>query len=56
VGPIAWLKYLTLFYYYAGHDPLTRGVSATGLVVLGLVAAMLTAVAIVAFGRRDLRA
>jgi len=56
VGPIAWLKYLTLFYYYTGHDPLTRGVFVTGLVVLGLVTLVLTSVGIVAFGRRDLRA
>ncbi len=56
VSSIAWLKYLTFFYYYTGHDPLTRGVDFTGLVVLGLVALVLTATAIVAFGRRDLRA
>jgi beta-exotoxin I transport system permease protein len=56
VSPIAWLRYLTLFYYYTGHDPLTRGVDFTDLVVLGLVALVLTTTAIVAFGRRDLRA
>ena len=56
VGAIAWLKYLSLFYYYAGHDPLTRGVGVTGLVVLGLVALALTAAAVVGFERRDLRA
>jgi beta-exotoxin I transport system permease protein len=56
VGTIAWLKYLTLFYYYAGHDPLTRGVDFPGLVVLGLLTLALTAVAVVAFERRDLRA
>ena len=36
VGAIAWLKYLSLFYYYAGNDPLTRGVDIADLVVLGL--------------------
>jgi beta-exotoxin I transport system permease protein len=56
VHAIAWLKYLTLFYYYAGYDPLKRGVGLPGLVVLGLVALALTAAAIVAFDRRDLRA
>jgi ABC-2 type transport system permease protein len=56
VGAIAWLRYLSLFYYYAGHDPLTRGVGVTGLAVLGLVAVALTAAAVVGFDRRDLRA
>lgn len=56
VGAIAWLKYLSPFYYYAGHDPLTRGVWVTGLVVLGLVALALTAAAALGFDRRDLRA
>jgi ABC-2 type transport system permease protein len=56
VGAIAWLKYLSPFYYYAAHDPLTRGVGITGLVVLGLVALALTAAAVVALDRRDLRA
>lgn len=56
VGPIAWLKYFTLFYYYSGHDPLTRGVGATGLIVLAAVALALTAAAIVRFDNRDLSA
>jgi ABC-2 type transport system permease protein len=56
VGAIAWLKYLSPFYYYAGHDPLTRGVGVTGLVVLGLLALALTAAAVLSFDRRDLRA
>lgn len=56
VGGIAWLRYLSLFYYYAGHDPLTRGVGSTGLLVLGLVTLALTAAAVVGFDRRDLRA
>lgn len=56
VSSIAWLRYLSLFYYYAGHDPLTRGVGVTGLVVLGVVALALTAAAVLAFDRRDLRA
>ena len=56
VGAIAWLRYLSLFHYYAGHDPLTRGVGLSGLAVLGLVTIVLTAAAVVAFERRDLRA
>ena len=55
VGGIAWLKYLSPFYYYAGHDPLTRGIDAVDLVVLGAVAVILTALATAAFDRRDLR-
>lgn len=56
VAAIAWLKYLTLFYYYAGYDPLARGIGLPGVVVLGLVTLALTATAILAFERRDLRA
>lgn len=56
VGSIAWLKYLSLFYYYAGHDPLTRGIDVPGIVVLGLASLALTAAAVVGFDRRDLRA
>ena len=56
VGAIAWLKYVSLFYYYAGHDPLARGVGVPGLVVLGFVTLALTAAAMFAFDRRDLRA
>jgi ABC-2 type transport system permease protein len=55
VGGIAWLKYLSPFYYYAGHDPLTRGIDAIDLVVLGAVALVLTALAVATFERRDLR-
>lgn len=55
VGSIAWLRYLTLFHYYAGHDPLAHGVGVVGLVVLGLVGLTLTGAAMVAFERRDLR-
>jgi ABC-2 type transport system permease protein len=56
VSSIAWLRYLSLFYYYAGHDPLTRGVYGLGLAVLGLAALALTGAGVVAFDRRDLRA
>jgi ABC-2 type transport system permease protein len=53
---IAWLKYLTLFYYYAGHDPIGRGIDLAGLLVLGLLTLVLLAIAVVGFERRDLRA
>jgi ABC-2 type transport system permease protein len=56
VGGLDWLKYLSPFYYYAGHDPLTRGVDVVDLVVLGGVALVLTALATEGFKRRDLRA
>jgi ABC-2 type transport system permease protein len=55
VAGLEWLKYLSPFYYYAGHDPLTQGVDGGDLVVLGAAAAVLTALAVVAFERRDLR-
>ena len=55
VGALDWLKYLSLFYYYAGHDPLTQGIDLGDLVVLGVVAVALTALAVLAFERRDLR-
>ena len=57
-GPlvIAWLKYLSVFYYYAGHDPLANGVDIGGLIVLGAVAVLLTALGMVGIERRDLRA
>jgi beta-exotoxin I transport system permease protein len=56
VGGLDWLRYLSLFYYYEGHDPLTRGIDVAGLVVLGAVAAVLSALAVAGFERRDLRA
>ncbi|MFZ1996683.1 MAG: ABC transporter permease subunit, partial [Solirubrobacteraceae bacterium] len=45
VGAIAWLKYLSLFHYYAGHDPLARGIDAIDLIVLGVLAVALSALA-----------
>lgn len=51
---IGWLKYLSLFYYYAGHDPLTRGVDIPGVIVLGLVTLLLTGAGVFGIERRDL--
>jgi ABC-2 type transport system permease protein len=56
VGAIAWLKYLSLFYYYAHHDPLTQGVGVVDILVLAGFSALTVIVAMVAIGRRDLRA
>ncbi|MEA2373363.1 MAG: beta-exotoxin transport system permease protein [Solirubrobacteraceae bacterium] len=56
VQAIAWLKYLTVFHYYAGHDPLTRGVNLGDLIVLGALTAALVALAVIGFQRRDIRA
>jgi ABC-2 type transport system permease protein len=55
VSGLSWLKYLSLYYYYAGHDPLTRGLDVVGLLVLGLVTAALMAIAALGIDRRDLR-
>jgi hypothetical protein len=55
VNGIAWLKYLTFFYYYEGHDPLTSGVYLPGLAVLAALTIALTAAAVVGFAHRDLR-
>lgn len=56
VSAIGWLKYVSLFYYYAGRDPLTRGVDILGIIVLGAVTVVLTAIAMAGIDRRDLRA
>ena len=55
VGALTWLKYLSPFYYYAGHDPLTQGVNAAGVIVLGAVTVVLLIAAAAGIGRRDLR-
>ena len=56
VGAIDWLKYISPFYYYAGHDPLTQGVDILGIIVLGAVSLVLTALGMIGIERRDLRA
>ena len=55
VDAISWLRYLSPFYYYAGHDPLGRGADLGDLAILCASALALTALAAAAFGRRDLR-
>lgn len=56
ISAISWMKYLSLFYYYSGHDPLTTGVDVGDLAVLTATAAALVAVAIIGLRHRDLRA
>ncbi len=56
VPAISWLKYVTVFHYYSGHDPLTRGVDFADLAVLAALTAALVALAIIGFRRRDIRA
>jgi ABC-2 type transport system permease protein len=55
VDGLAWLKYLTPFYYCTGHDPIANGVHLGDLAVLAAAAIVLTAVAVMGFARRDLR-
>jgi ABC-2 type transport system permease protein len=55
VHGISWLRYFTVFHYYSGHDPLTRGVNLGDLAVLAALAAALVAFAITALQRRDIR-
>jgi ABC-2 type transport system permease protein len=55
VSGLGWLKYLSPFYYYAGHDPLTHGIDLSNLGVLAALALAFTALAMVSIERRDLR-
>jgi ABC-2 type transport system permease protein len=55
VAAIEWLKYLSVFYYYEGHDPIGNGVDAGDLAVLGAATLALTALAVVGLRQRDLR-
>ena len=50
-----WLKYLSLFYYYEGHDPIGNGVDVPDLAVLAVATIVLTAVAVYGMRDRDLR-
>jgi len=56
VGALEWLKYLSLFYYYEGHDPIRNGVDVADLAVLAVATIALTVVAVLGFRDRDLRA
>jgi ABC-2 type transport system permease protein len=52
---VGWLRRLTPFYYDSGSDPLRHGVDLAHLAVLLALALLLTAGAVLAFDRRDLR-
>jgi beta-exotoxin I transport system permease protein len=56
VDGLTWLKYVSPFYYYSGHDPLGSGLDVVHLAILGAASVALVAFAAVAFQRRDLRA
>ena len=56
VDAIAWLRYLSPFYYYAHNDPLANGADLVDLAVLAAVTGTLTVLGIVGILRRDLRA
>lgn len=56
VDGITWLKYVTPFYWYSGHDPIAEGVDLGGVAVLGVVTLVLVVVAVEGLRRRDLRA
>jgi ABC-2 type transport system permease protein len=55
IDQVEWLKYLSPFYYYSGHDPISNGVDLADLATLAATSIVLTAVAAVGFTRRDLR-
>jgi ABC-2 type transport system permease protein len=55
VDGVDWLKYLSPFHYYAGHDPLGNGIHASDLIVLGLATLGFVAAGVTGFSRRDLR-
>jgi ABC-2 type transport system permease protein len=55
VDAIAWLRYVSPFYYYSGHDPIANGVDSAGITVLIAATLILTAIAVIGFRRRDLR-
>jgi beta-exotoxin I transport system permease protein len=55
VDAIEWLKYLTAFHYYEGHDAIGNAIHAADLAVLGAATLVLTALAVVGLRPRDLR-
>jgi ABC-2 type transport system permease protein len=55
IDAVEWLKYLSPFHYYSGHDPIGSGIDLADLGVLAAACIALTAFAMVAIRRRDLR-
>jgi ABC-2 type transport system permease protein len=54
VDALAWAETLSPFYYASGNDPLANGLSLGHAAVLLVVTAVLLALAVAAFDRRDL--
>lgn len=55
VGNLSWLKYLSVFHYAGGQDPLTTGAHPLALATLAAAAIALATVGAAGFARRDLR-
>jgi ABC-2 type transport system permease protein len=55
VSAISWLRYVSVFHYYEGADPITTGFDWSGIAVLAVLAVVLVTAAVVGFARRDLR-
>jgi ABC-2 type transport system permease protein len=56
---VSWLgpyRRFSLFFYYAGHDPIVNGLSVAHVVILLAVGAAFVTAAVVGFDRRDLSA
>ena len=52
---LTWTQYLSPFYYYASHEPLTNGAQWAHLAVLAAISLALVGVALAGFRHRDLR-
>lgn len=55
VDQIEWLQYVSAFHFYAANDPLANGIDPGDMLVLGVFTLALTAYAMFAIRRRDLR-
>lgn len=55
IDGLTWLKYLSPFYYYSGHDPLGNGVDTGDLAILGATSIALVVIAALGIRSRDLR-
>jgi ABC-2 type transport system permease protein len=55
INALTWTQYLSPFYYYSSHEPLTNGAQWGHLVVLAATSLVLVGAALIGFRRRDLR-
>ncbi len=53
VAGLGWVRWLSPFHYFSGSNPLRHGFDVPYLLVLAGVSAVLLAVAVVVFDRRD---